>query len=147
MRAAVTAIGHYVPPDVYANDHFAKRLDTTDEWIRSRTGIVERRFAATGGSSDLAVAAARRCLEARGIPATALDGILVATMTPNVTGIEAATATCSRPCATACAITSYCGVSPRIRAPSAITASGCLLADAIRAATTGNSNAPGTQST
>ena len=83
MRAAVTATGHYVPPDVYSNDYLAKRLDTTDEWIRSRTGIVERRFAATGGTSDLAVAAARRCLDARGIAPSAIDGILVATMTPD----------------------------------------------------------------
>jgi 3-oxoacyl-[acyl-carrier-protein] synthase-3 len=83
MRAAITATGHHVPADVYTNDHFAGRLETTDAWIRSRTGIVERRFAKNGGTSDLAVAAARRCLEARGISAAALDGIVVATMTPD----------------------------------------------------------------
>ena len=83
MRAAITATGHHVPPDVYTNDHFATRLDTTDEWIRSRTGIVERRFAKDGATSDLAVAAARRCLEARGIAPAAVDGIVVATMTPD----------------------------------------------------------------
>ena len=55
MRAAITATGHYVPSDVYSNAHFASRLETTDEWIRSRTGITERRFAATGGTSDLVV--------------------------------------------------------------------------------------------
>jgi 3-oxoacyl-[acyl-carrier-protein] synthase III len=47
MRAAITATGHHVPPDVYSNAHFESRLDTTDEWIRSRTGITERRFATT----------------------------------------------------------------------------------------------------
>ena len=83
MRAAITATGHYVPPDVYTNDHFARRLETTDDWIRSRTGIMERRFAKDGGTSDLAVAAARRCLAARGLSAAAIDGIVVATMTPD----------------------------------------------------------------
>jgi 3-oxoacyl-[acyl-carrier-protein] synthase-3 len=83
MRAAVTATGHYVPPDVVANDYFASRLDTTDQWIRSRTGIVERRVAHEGATSDLAVAAAQRCLKARGLSAAAIDGIVVATMTPD----------------------------------------------------------------
>jgi 3-oxoacyl-[acyl-carrier-protein] synthase-3 len=83
MRAAITATGHHVPDEIYPNAYFAERLETTDEWIRSRTGIEERRFASTGGTSDLAVAAARRCLEARGISAAAVDGIIVATMTPD----------------------------------------------------------------
>ena len=82
-RAAITAIGHYVPPDVYPNAWFEQRLDTTDAWIRGRTGIVERRFASEGGASDLALPAARRCLEMRGIEAGALDCIIVATMTPD----------------------------------------------------------------
>ena len=83
MRAAITATGHYVPPDVYPNSHFTSRLETTDEWIRSRTGISERRFAKDGGTSDLAVAAARRCLDARGIGPTDVDGLIIATMTPD----------------------------------------------------------------
>jgi 3-oxoacyl-[acyl-carrier-protein] synthase-3 len=83
MRAAITATGHYVPSDVYSNAHFASRLETTDEWIRSRTGIVERRFAATGGTSDLVVPAARRCLAQRGIAPAAVDCVIVATMTPD----------------------------------------------------------------
>ena len=65
MRAAITATGHYVPSDVYPNEYFERRLDTTDAWIQSRTGIAERRFASTGGTSDLIVPAARRCLDAR----------------------------------------------------------------------------------
>jgi 3-oxoacyl-[acyl-carrier-protein] synthase-3 len=83
MRAAITATGHYVPSDVYSNAYFASRLETTDEWIRSRTGIVERRFAATGGTSDLVVPAARRCLAQRGIAPAAVDCVIVATMTPD----------------------------------------------------------------
>ncbi|PYN73680.1 MAG: 3-oxoacyl-ACP synthase [Candidatus Rokuibacteriota bacterium] len=83
MRAAITATGHYLPPDVYANAYFERQLDTTDAWIQSRTGIVERRFASAGGTSDLIVPAARRCLDARGIAPAALDCIIVATMTPD----------------------------------------------------------------
>jgi 3-oxoacyl-[acyl-carrier-protein] synthase-3 len=83
MRAAITATGAYVPPDVYTNAHFAAQLETTDEWIRSRTGIVERRFAKDGGTSDLAVEAARRCLDARGVSADTVDSIVIATMTPD----------------------------------------------------------------
>jgi 3-oxoacyl-[acyl-carrier-protein] synthase-3 len=52
MRAAITATGHYLPSDVYPNAYFERQLDTTDAWIRSRTGIAERRFASTGGTSD-----------------------------------------------------------------------------------------------
>src|SRR4029077_17281507 len=58
-------------------------LDTTDAWIRSRTGIGARHFASGGGTSDLIVPAAPRCLDARGISATAVDCIIVATMTPD----------------------------------------------------------------
>src|SRR5437867_6756817 len=83
MRAAITATGHYLPPDVYANAYFERQLDTTDAWIQSRTVIVERRFASAGGTSDLIVPAARRCLDARGIAPAALDCIIVATMTPD----------------------------------------------------------------
>jgi len=82
-KAAITATGHYVPPDVYPNAWFEERLDTTDAWIQARTGIAERRFASAGGASDLALPAARRCLEMRGIEAAALDCIIVATMTPD----------------------------------------------------------------
>jgi 3-oxoacyl-[acyl-carrier-protein] synthase-3 len=82
-KAAITATGHYVPPDVFPNAWFEQRLDTTDAWIRSRTGIAERHFALEGGTSDLAVPAARRCLEMRGIAPAAVDCIIVATMTPD----------------------------------------------------------------
>jgi 3-oxoacyl-[acyl-carrier-protein] synthase-3 len=83
MRAAITATGHYVPDDVYSNAYFEQQLNTTDAWIRSRTGIAERRFASGGGTSDLIVPAACRCLAARGISTAAVDCIIVATMTPD----------------------------------------------------------------
>ncbi len=83
MRAAITATGHYLPPDVYPNAYFERQLDTTDAWIQSRTGIVARRFASAGGTSDLIVPAASRCLDTRGISPAAVDCIIVATMTPD----------------------------------------------------------------
>src|SRR5438093_4519656 len=83
MRAAITATGHYVPPETYPNTYFERRLETTDAWIRSRTGITARRFMSVGGTADLIVPAARRCLDARGISPTAVDCIIVATMTPD----------------------------------------------------------------
>ena len=83
MRAAITSIGHYVPPDILSNRFFESSLDTSDEWIRSRTGIAERRIARLGGTSDLIVPAALQCLSARGIPADDLDCIIVATVTPD----------------------------------------------------------------
>ena len=83
MRAAITATGHYLPPDVYPNAYFERQLDTTDAWIQSRTGIAARRFASGGGTSDLVVPAASRCLDTRGISPAAVDCIIVATMTPD----------------------------------------------------------------
>jgi 3-oxoacyl-[acyl-carrier-protein] synthase-3 len=82
-RAGITATGHHVPPDVYPNAWFTERLDTTDEWIRSRTGIVERRLAGGGGTSELILPAARACLDRRALSPAALDCIIVATMTPD----------------------------------------------------------------
>jgi 3-oxoacyl-[acyl-carrier-protein] synthase-3 len=83
-RAAITSVGHFVPPDVYDNHYFESFLDTTDEWIRERTGIVERRFLKEGATSDLAVPAIRQCLERRGIGADEIDLIVVATVTPDM---------------------------------------------------------------
>ena len=83
MRAGVTAVGHWVPPDVVPNEWFEQRLETSDAWIRSRTGIAERRLAPKGATSDLALEAARRCLEQRGVEPGAIDCIIVATMTPD----------------------------------------------------------------
>jgi len=83
MRAAITSLAHFVPPDVYTNKFFEERLETNDEWIRSRTGIIERRFAKSGATSDLIVPAALQCLEERGISAEEIDCILVCTITPD----------------------------------------------------------------
>ncbi|HEX4604333.1 MAG TPA: beta-ketoacyl-ACP synthase III [Candidatus Angelobacter sp.] len=83
MRAAITSISHYVPPEILDNHFFESHLDTSDQWIRSRTGIVERRIARTGGTSELVIPAARQCLNKRGISASDVDCIIVATVTPD----------------------------------------------------------------
>ena len=84
-HAKITAAACHVPERIVTNHDLEKLLDTTDEWIRTRTGIRERRFAAKGeATSDLAAAAARKILRQRGIGAQELDGIIVATVTPDM---------------------------------------------------------------
>ena len=82
--AAITAVGHYAPDKVVPNSTYTAYLQTTDEWIVSRTGIRERRFLEEGGTSDLAVGAARRALAMRGIGAEEVELIIVATVTPDM---------------------------------------------------------------
>jgi 3-oxoacyl-[acyl-carrier-protein] synthase III len=80
----IVGTGSYLPPRVVTNDEFAKRLDTTDQWIRERTGIRERRIAdERQTSSDLALEASRRALEAAGSAPAEIDLIVVATSTPD----------------------------------------------------------------
>jgi 3-oxoacyl-[acyl-carrier-protein] synthase III len=86
FRAQVAGCGAYLPERVVTNDELARRLDTSDEWIRQRTGIGERRIAADGETtSDLAVAAARRALTSAGMSGSDLDLIVLATATPDHT--------------------------------------------------------------
>ncbi len=83
MRATITSIAHYVPPDIYTNRHFEEYLDTTHEWIYTRTGISERRFLKDGATSDMIVPAAKECMAKRGIGPEEIDCVLVATVTPD----------------------------------------------------------------
>jgi 3-oxoacyl-[acyl-carrier-protein] synthase-3 len=84
-RAKITAVGHYLPERRVTNKELEKIVDTSDDWIVERTGIHERRVAAKGqATSDLAAAASKRLLEQRGIDATDLDLIIVATVTPDM---------------------------------------------------------------
>jgi 3-oxoacyl-[acyl-carrier-protein] synthase III len=81
----VLGFGAYVPARVMTNDDWSKLVDTDDEWIVSRTGIRERRFAADDESTlDLAAAASEKALADAGLAATDLDEIIVATDTPEV---------------------------------------------------------------
>jgi 3-oxoacyl-[acyl-carrier-protein] synthase-3 len=84
-RAAITALGRYVPERVVTNADLEKMVATSDEWIRTRTGIERRRYAPPGTPvSVLATAAAREALDRRGVAATELDLIIVATVTPDM---------------------------------------------------------------
>jgi 3-oxoacyl-[acyl-carrier-protein] synthase-3 len=86
LRSQVAGCGAYLPERVLTNDELARGLETSDEWIRQRTGIGERRIAAGGElTSDLAVAAARRALERAGMSGNDLDLIVLATATPDHT--------------------------------------------------------------
>jgi len=83
--AKITALGTYVPPKILTNADLEKMVDTTDQWIVDRTGIRQRHIAEKGvASSDLAVQAACKVLAQRGIGATDLDAIIVATVTPDM---------------------------------------------------------------
>ncbi len=92
LRAVIRGCGHYLPERVVDNSWFEARLDTTDEWIRERTGIERRHFAAEGqATSDMAILAARAALDNAGIAADQIDAILVATSTPDHTFPSVAT--------------------------------------------------------
>ncbi|MER3522977.1 MAG: 3-oxoacyl-ACP synthase [Ignavibacteria bacterium] len=84
LRPTITAVGHYVPDKVLSNFDLEKMVDTTDEWIRTRTGIRERRILEQGATSDMGVEAARAVLNNRGISPMEIDLIVVATITPDM---------------------------------------------------------------
>ncbi|MCB1405879.1 MAG: ketoacyl-ACP synthase III [Rhodobacteraceae bacterium] len=91
-RAVVIGCGHYLPENIVPNSAFTKTLDTSDEWIISRSGIERRHFAAKDeNTSHLATHAARAALADAGIEAETLDAILVATSTPDLTFPSVAT--------------------------------------------------------
>ena len=85
IAAKITGVTGYVPPRVMSNAEMEKIVDTTDEWIRERTGIRERHVAAPGmAASDLAAAAAKELLKSRGVAADEIDLIVVASVTPDM---------------------------------------------------------------
>ncbi|OZU90635.1 3-oxoacyl-ACP synthase [Virgibacillus indicus] len=84
MNAGVLGTGHYLPTKVVTNNDMEKIVDTNDEWIRTRTGIEERRFAEDDvNTSDMAYFAALNALEEADVAAEDIDLILVATVTPD----------------------------------------------------------------
>ena len=85
IYARIAGTGSYLPEKLLTNEDLAKQVDTSDEWIRSRTGIRERHIAAEGETtSDLGYHAAMRAMEAAGIDASQIDMIVVGTTTPDL---------------------------------------------------------------
>jgi 3-oxoacyl-[acyl-carrier-protein] synthase III len=83
--ARVAGLGHYLPPRVVTNDELAALMDTSDAWIRERTGIRERRFVDPGtGCTDLGVAAARSAMARAGWEAADVDHVVFATLSPDL---------------------------------------------------------------
>ncbi|MEZ7602363.1 ketoacyl-ACP synthase III [Streptococcus sp. 27098_8_91] len=81
--AKISQVAHYVPEQIVTNEDLAQVMDTSDEWISSRTGIKERRISKTESTGDLATEVAKQLLEKSGIYAEELDFIILATMTPD----------------------------------------------------------------
>ena len=97
FRSQVIGCGAYLPSRVVSNQELAQRVDTTDEWITTRTGIKQRHIAADGEmTSDLGLEAARRALASAGIDAEEVDVIVLATTTPDETFPATATRVQSR---------------------------------------------------
>jgi 3-oxoacyl-[acyl-carrier-protein] synthase-3 len=96
--AAITAVGAYAPPDILTNFDLEKMVDTNDEWIRTRTGISERRILKGEGlaTSDMAVPAIKLLLEKRGISAEEIDCVIVATVTPDMVFPATANIVCDK---------------------------------------------------
>jgi 3-oxoacyl-[acyl-carrier-protein] synthase-3 len=85
IAAKITGVAGYVPPRVVTNADIEKMVDTTDDWVRTRTGIRERHFADPGvASSHLGTEAAKKLLAAKGVHAEEIDMIVVATVTPDM---------------------------------------------------------------
>jgi len=85
MHSRIAGTGGYLPAQILTNADLAKRVDTSDEWIRTRTGICQRHIAAPDeNTSDLALAAGREALSAAGLAPAAVDLIVLATTTPDM---------------------------------------------------------------
>lgn len=86
IKAAITAVQGYVPDTILSNADLEKMVDTTDEWIRTRTGVEERRILKEPGkgTSDMAVEAVNGLLKKRGITADDIDLLICATVTPDM---------------------------------------------------------------
>ncbi len=104
-RARITGTGSFVPDKVVTNHDLEKMVDTSDEWITTRTGIKERRVASGETTTDMAVESAGRAIKSAGIDTEAIDLIIVGTVTPDFTFPS-----------TACLVQSRLGLRPGIPA-------------------------------
>ncbi len=98
ITAAITAVGGYVPEDKLTNADLEKMVDTNDEWIRTRTGIKERRIlkGEGAGTSDMVVPAVKQLCEKRGISPEEIDCLIVATVTPDMVFPATANIACDK---------------------------------------------------
>ena len=98
ISAAITAVSGYVPEDILSNRDLEKLVDTNDEWIRTRTGISERRIlkGLNKGTSDLCVPAVLRICEKRGIEPSEIDCIIIGTVTPDMLFPSTANLVCEK---------------------------------------------------
>src|SRR4026209_100486 len=98
ITAAITAVGGYVPEDKLTNFDLEKMVDTNDEWIRTRTGIKERRILKGVGkaTSDMVVPAVKAICEKRGIHPEEIDCLIVATVTPDMVFPATANIACNK---------------------------------------------------
>ena len=84
LRSEITGVGSFVPPKVYTNFDLEKMMDTTDEWIQQRTGIVQRHWVdASVTTSDLAVEASLKAIKNAGLEKKDIDMIIFATLSPD----------------------------------------------------------------
>jgi len=92
IRATIQGVGHYLPERIVENAHFEEILDTSDEWIRTRSGIERRHFAADDETTSMmAVKAAKNALTDAGMDVKDIDAVIVATSTPDLTFPSVAT--------------------------------------------------------
>src|SRR5213596_1637939 len=98
ITAAITSVGGYVPEDKLTNFDLEKMVDTNDEWIRTRTGIEERRILKGEGkaTSDLAAPAVQELCKKRGIDPADIDCLIVATVTPDMVFPATANIVCDK---------------------------------------------------
>lgn len=96
ITAAITGVQGYVPEDVLTNEDLAKIVDTSDEWIMTRTGIKERRIMKHGASSDMAAAAVSQLLKKKGIDPLEIELVIVATVTPDYQFPSTANVVCDK---------------------------------------------------
>ena len=96
IRAAITGVQGYLPETILTNHDLAKFVDTSDEWILSRTGISERRIMKDGASSDMAAEAVKGLLVKKGLEPTDIDLVIVATVTPDYPFPSTANVVCDK---------------------------------------------------
>ncbi len=96
MTAAITGVQGYLPDNIVTNNDLAKIVDTSDEWILSRTGISERRIMKDGASSDMAAEAVRGLLAKKGLSPLDIDLVIIGTVTPDYPFPSTANVVCDK---------------------------------------------------